>query len=111
MNPYTTRTQARIQPHDISRALLADRSMAALSLVSLERIRGWQAEAEVASLLKQQRVPPAPTVSPLTMLRQTLGASLVRAGHRLRGAPAWRFTGNGARGRHDAHGQPTVVAS
>jgi hypothetical protein len=87
MNPYTTRTQARIQPCDISRALLADRSTAALSLVSLERIRGWQAEAEVASLLKQQCVPLAPAAAPLTMLRQTLGASLVRVGHRLAGAP------------------------
>ena len=87
MTPYTTRTQARFQPRDISRALFADPSPAARSLVSLERIRGWQAAAEAASLPRQRCVPLAPAASRLTMLRQTLGAALVRARHRFAAAP------------------------
>jgi hypothetical protein len=87
MNPYTTRTQARIQSCDMARALLTDPTTAALSLATLERMRGYQAEAEVASLLKHNGVPPASTASHVVMLRQTLGAALLRAGHRLAPAP------------------------
>ena len=63
MNPYTTMTQARIQPRDIARALLTDPSTAAISLAVLERQRGFQAEAEVAWLLKEHGLPPASIAS------------------------------------------------
>jgi hypothetical protein len=90
MNPYTTKTQARIQPHDLSLALRGGPLTAACSLAMLERMRGYQAEAEVAWLLKQHAVPAAPAASRLR-LRQRIGAALVRAGCRLVGvspAPA-----------------------
>jgi hypothetical protein len=88
MHPHTTTPRARIQPRDVSRALLADRSTAALSLVSLERIRGYQTEAEVARLLRHNGAPPASAALPVAMLRQKLGAALVRAGHRVAGLPS-----------------------
>jgi hypothetical protein len=87
MNAYTTRARARIQSCDMARALLTDPSMAALSLAALERIRGYQAEAEETWLLKQHRVPPVSAASLAVTLRQTIGAAFVRAGERLAGAP------------------------
>jgi hypothetical protein len=85
VNPYTTTTRARIQPRDVARALLTDPSTAAISLAMLERQRSFQAEAEVAWLLKQHGAPPASTASRLTTLRETIGAALIRAGQRLEG--------------------------
>ena len=85
MNPYTTTTRARIQPRDMARALLTDPSTAAISLAMLERQRSFQAEAEVAWLLKEHGVPPVSIASSLAMLRQTIGAALIRAGQRIEG--------------------------
>ena len=74
MNPYTTMTRARIQPRDMARALLTDPFTAATSLAMLERQRGFQAEAEVAWLLKQHGVPPASAAAWIAMVRRTIGA-------------------------------------
>jgi hypothetical protein len=87
MNPYTTRTQARIQRRDMERALLTDPYIAVISLSMLERQRGYHAEAEVAELLKQHGVPPQSAVAFVAMLRQTVGTALVRAGERLASIP------------------------
>ena len=85
MNPYTTTTQARIQPRDVARALLTDPGTAATSLALLERQRSFHAEAELAWLLKQHGVAPPSIASRLATLRQTLGAALIRAGQRIEG--------------------------
>ena len=85
MNPYTTTTRARIQPCDVARALLTDPSTAAISLAMLERQRSFQAEAEVAWLLKEHGLAPASIASRLATLRQTIGAALIRAGQRIEG--------------------------
>jgi hypothetical protein len=85
MNAYTTRTRARIQPQDMARALLTDPSTAAISLATLERIRAYQAEAEVASLLQQHGIQPESVSSRVAMVRQMLGAVLVRTRERLGG--------------------------
>lgn len=85
MNPYTATTQARIQPHDLAHLLHADPTTAACSLAMLERMRGHQAEAEVAWLLKQHAVSADPAVARLALLRQLIGGALVRAGSRLAG--------------------------
>ena len=85
MNPYTTTTQARIQPRDMARALLTDPSTAAISLAMLERQRSFQAEAEVAWLLKEHDVQPASAAAWLVLVRQTIGAALIHAGQRIEG--------------------------
>jgi hypothetical protein len=85
MNPYTTRSQTRIQQHDIGVVLGTSSYLAGASLAALERQRGWQADVEVAWLLKQHGVTPAPAASHVSLLRQTIGMALVCAGERLTG--------------------------
>ena len=85
MNPYTTRGQARIQQRDIEPVLGMNSYLAGASLAALERQRGWQADAELAWLLKQHGVTPAATASLVSLLRQTIGTALVCAGERLTG--------------------------
>ena len=87
MNAYTTRGQARIQQRDIDAVLFSDASLAAVSLAALERQRGCQADTEVAWLLKQHDVMPHAAASLVSLLRQTVGAALVRVGERLAGGP------------------------
>lgn len=87
MNPYSTRSQARIQPRDITIAALTDRHNAALSLSQLERRRGWQAEAEMACLLQRHGIAPASLPAGIAMAREMIGAALVRTGERIGGAP------------------------
>jgi hypothetical protein len=87
MNPYTTKGQARIQHHDIGAVLGMNSYLAGASLAALERQRGWQAEAEVNWLLKRNGVTPQAGASFLSLLRQTIGATLVRAGEHFVGAP------------------------
>jgi hypothetical protein len=87
MNAYTTRTQARIRQSDLTNLLGADPLTAAASLRALEWTRGCQAEAELDWLLKQHGVRSHASASPVSMLRQTIGAALVWAGERLAGAP------------------------
>jgi hypothetical protein len=87
MDPYTTMTRARIQPRDLLNATLMGSFIAANSLAALERRRSWQADAEVAWLLKQHGVPPQSAVPFVAMLRQTIGTALVRAGERLASVP------------------------
>jgi hypothetical protein len=86
MNPYSTRTQARIHPRDLERAVLTDRHNAVLSLSQLERRRGWQADAEMALLLKQHGIPPASRSSRVAIVHDAIGVALVRAGQRIGGS-------------------------
>jgi hypothetical protein len=87
MNAYTTMGEARIQSHDLATILRTSTGsyMAAASLAALERQRGWQAETEVDWLLKQNGLAPRATATLVSILRQTIGAALVRAGERLAG--------------------------
>jgi hypothetical protein len=87
MNAYTTRGEAKIQQSDITAILRANAFLAGTSLASLERHRGWQAEAEVEQLLKQCGVKSSASTSLVSLLRETIGAALVRAGERLTGSP------------------------
>ena len=87
MNAYTTMGQARIQQRDIDAVLFTDASLAAVSLAALERQRGYQADAEVEWLLKQHDVTPHAAASLVSLLRQVVGAALVRAGNHLAGSP------------------------
>ena len=86
MNPYTTMGQSRIQQRDIDAVLFTDVSLVAVSLAALERQRGYQADAEVEWLLKQHGVTPHAAASLVSLLRQTVGAALGRAGNRLAGS-------------------------
>ncbi len=86
MNAYTTTGRAKIQPRDLSAVLRAN-GLAGASLAGLERQRGWQADAEVAWLLKNTRITTHASASRLSLLRQTIGAALVRSGERLAGVP------------------------
>jgi hypothetical protein len=87
MNAYTADGQARITQHDVASMYRAHSYLGGASLAALERQRGWQAEAEVGWLLKQHGVLPASAASLVAMLRQAIGAALVRAGERLAGVP------------------------
>jgi hypothetical protein len=86
MNAYTTRGQARIQPHDFSVVRRAN-GLAGAYLAGLERQREWQAERELDWLLEQNTAAPPASVAHVARLRQTIGAALVRAGERLAGLP------------------------
>jgi hypothetical protein len=86
MNAYTTMGQARIQPRDVS-ALLRANGLAGASLTRLEWQRGCQAEAEAEWRLKHNGVTPQTSAPRAAMLRQTIGAAMIRAGERLAGAP------------------------
>lgn len=86
MNAYTTMGQARIHPRDVS-ALLRANGLAGASLARLEWQRGCQAEVEVTRRLKHNGVTPRASGSIISVLRQTVGAVLVRAGERLAGVP------------------------
>jgi hypothetical protein len=78
MNAYTTTGQARIQPRDFAAVLRANR-LAGASLAAFERQRGCQAEVEVEWLLKHNGVMPQRSASRVALLRQTIGAALIRA--------------------------------
>ena len=86
MNAYTTMGQARIQPRDVS-AILRANGLAGASLARLEWQRGCQADAEAEWLLKRTRVTTRASGSIVLVLRQTIGAALMRAGERLAGVP------------------------
>jgi hypothetical protein len=87
MNAYTTRGRARIRQSDLANVLGADPHTAAASLRALEWRRGCQAEAELNWLLKQHGIGTQPASSPISTLRQAIGAALVWAGERLGGSP------------------------
>ena len=86
MNAYTTMGQARIQPRDFSAVLRANQ-LAGASLAVFERQRECQAEAETTWLLKQTGVTSHTSISRVALLRQSIGAVLVRTGERLAGIP------------------------
>jgi hypothetical protein len=88
MNAYTTRSQARILPRDIAALYRADQYMIGASLAALERQREWQAEAEVDWLLKQHGATVHARTSRVSIVRQAIGAAMIRAGARLAGVPA-----------------------
>ena len=87
MNPYTTMGQSRMQQRDIDAVLFTDAFHVAFSLAALERQRGYQADAELARLLKQHGVTPHAAASLVSLLRQTVGAALVSTGNHLAGSP------------------------
>jgi hypothetical protein len=87
MNAYTTRGEARIQPHDFSAALRVQGLGPGASLAALERQRGWQAEAEMERMLKQYGVTASSSPSLVSLVRQSIGAALVRVGEYLAGSP------------------------
>jgi hypothetical protein len=87
MNAYITQGQARIQQRDIATILLTDRFMAAAALAAMERQRGWQAEAEVDWLLKQNAL--TPHDERLDDIARQQGAVGLRAGAYTRPTP-WR---------------------
>jgi hypothetical protein len=87
MDADITTGQARITPRDVASALGVDGYTAAASLAFLERQRDGQAAAELAWLLKQSGATPRPSASPVAAFRRAVGVALVRAGHRLAGAP------------------------
>jgi hypothetical protein len=87
MNAYTTRGQARIQPRDMVAVRRADGLAAGGSLMALERQRGCQAEAEVNWLLRHNGVMAHASASLVSLLRQKIGAVLIRAGEHLAGIP------------------------
>ena len=75
MNPYTTKTEARIRQSDISALVDTNSDLAGASIAALERQRGCLAEAEMHRLLKQHGVTPYPSTPRIAMLRQTIGAA------------------------------------
>ena len=87
MNAYATRGEARIPPRDLSAALRMQGLNPGSTLAALEKQRGWQAEAEVERLIKQYGVKPSPSTSLVSLIRQTIGAALIRVGERLAGPP------------------------
>lgn len=95
MNASTTTDQARIQPDDFSAVRPAHRFMGGGSLAGLEWQRECQAEAEVDWLLRHNGVTPQVSASRVSLLRQTIGAALIRAGARLAGIPGSGESPNG----------------
>ena len=87
MNAYTTRGQARIQQGDIKTVVRANRYLAGAVLAAFERQRGYHAEAEVEWLLRHNGVTPQAHTPVVALLRQRIGAALVRAGERLASVP------------------------
>lgn len=87
MNAYTARGQARTNSRDMATGVQANRHLAGTALTMFERQRGYQAEAEVAWLLKDNGVTPQAGASFLSLLRQTIGAALVRARDRVASVP------------------------
>ena len=97
MNAYTTRGQARIQPHDLAAVRRADGLTAGGSLMALERQRGCQAEAEVDWLVKHNGVTPDARVARLAATADDRGGVDSRW-RPPRGRPAeCRLAGNGPR--------------
>lgn len=86
MNAYTTRGRARIRQSDLANLLEAAPLTASGALRALEWRRGCEAEAEMVWLLKQHGAGHSPGPSVVPMLRQAIGAALIWAGERLRGA-------------------------
>jgi hypothetical protein len=88
MNAYTTRGQARVQQRDLATILQTNTGsyMAAVSLAGLERQRSWQAESEVEWQLTQNGGTPQAHTPVVVLLRQRIGAVLVRASGYLPGA-------------------------
>ena len=87
MNAYTTVGQAKINRRDMENILYGDAFLAGTALAAFERQRGWQAEAERDRLLKQHGVGLNAAAPLAAMLRQAVGAALVRAGERFAGGP------------------------
>jgi hypothetical protein len=87
MNAYTTSGQARIRHRDVAAILHTDSLLTGPALAALNRQREWHAEAELSRLLKQHGGTPKAAASRVSLLRQTIGATLVRAGERLAGLP------------------------
>src|SRR5687767_4069509 len=83
MNAYATMGQARIQLHSTAAAHRANQFMVGASPVALERQPEWQAEVEVAWLLKHHDATRRGSRARVSLLRQRIGAALVRAGDRL----------------------------
>lgn len=107
MNPNTTTSQARMRPRDMHGNQRANSYLAGAALPTLERRHGWQAEAEIEWLLKQNGVTSRARVPVVSMLRQAIGAALMRSGERLAGTSANRVLPGMVRGA----GSPGSVGS
>ena len=87
MNAYTARGQARMHLHDVSAVLRADGLPAGAALATLEWHRGYQADAEVARLLRPHDGTPLDARACGGWLWQRIGTVLIRVGERLSGTP------------------------
>ena len=88
MNASPPSGRARMQPRPSAVVRPTHRELVGASLADLEHRRyQYHAEAEVAWLLTQNGSTPQASVSRVALLRQLLGAALVRAGERLEGMP------------------------
>ena len=85
MNAYTTRGQFRIQPRDLDAIVSAHGFLATPHLVALEHQRGRRVEAEVARQLQDNGLMRDAPAAAVTVLRQTIGVALLRAGGHLAG--------------------------
>jgi hypothetical protein len=83
MNAYATTDQAWIQLHNTAATHRANRFMVGASPAARTRQGVWQAEAEVARLLKRHDAKLHASGMHISLLRQRIGAALVRAGDRL----------------------------
>ena len=111
MNAYATMGRARIQLHRTAAVHRANRFMLGASPVALERQRGWQAEAEVARLLKQHGVTPHASSGRVSLLRRRIGAALVRAGDRLPAREVFMAIARAQRGDWTPHYSRSLYAS
>jgi hypothetical protein len=87
MNAYTARGQVRMQLDDVWTVLRAVELPAGAAVATLEWHRGYQADAEVARLLRQHEGTPQAGAARVEWLRQRIGAVLIRVGARLASGP------------------------
>jgi hypothetical protein len=70
MNTYSPNGLSRMQRRDVANIHSTHPYLDGASLAALERQRGWRADAEAGSLLKQHGVLSAPAMSVITGLRR-----------------------------------------
>jgi hypothetical protein len=91
MNTSAPTSQARIQSRASAAVRPTHRFLVGASLAALEQ-RGWHAEAEMDRLLKQNGITLQGSASRVALLRQTMGAAMVRVGECLAGDPRRRVS-------------------
>jgi hypothetical protein len=83
MNATATRGQAKMQRQSSAAAPRANRFTLGASAVAREEQREWHAAAQVAQVLTRHGGMPHASRGRVSLLRQRIGAALVRAGDRL----------------------------